>query len=183
MIPFGWNLLVFFSCDHTQLRRDTLWHIVLHRVEPQNVSARRWLQYTIFLDYHIPCLFLFTSKRKWHIWKLVTHLGVSLTAKVRIIEGTQCERASQGPIFRGFCHICKGPSWLHLLYIKLPAMLGKKICPSDLLQSADMLECQQRGKIVEECVVSIFQRHFRLYLSRIEERVLVIRCLKHQHTK
>lgn len=43
------------------------------------------------------------------------------------------------------------------------------VCPSDLVQSADMLECLQRENNVE-CVKSIFQRHFRLYRSCTEER-------------
>lgn len=98
----------------------------------------------------------------------MTHLGVpeTFTEQMRIIEGTQCERAEQRPVFRGFCHLCKGPCWQHLLYIKFPRMQEKSVF---LRSSSKCWHLGMSGEKNVECVKSIFQRHFSLYLSCTKE--------------
>lgn len=77
----------------------------------------------------LTCLFTLKKKKKKKRGKHITHLGVpeTFTEKMSIIDGTQYERAEHRPDFRGFCHLCKGPCWQHLLYIKFPRMQEKSV--------------------------------------------------------
>lgn len=88
----------------------------------------------------------------------------TFTEKMRTVDGAQCERAEQRPRFRGFCHLCQGPCWQHLLYIKLPRMRRVSLRSSS--------KCWHLGMSGEKNVArakSIFQRHLSLYLSRTKE--------------
>lgn len=111
----------------------------------------------------------------------MTHLGVpeTFTEQMRIIEGTQCERAEQRPVFRGFCHLCKVPVGNTYCTLNFQGC-RKKVCSSDLLQSADILECREKRMW---SVLRAFFKDTSAFTLVAQRRLLVIRYLKHQHRK
>lgn len=115
---------------------------------------------------HIPCLFLFVRKREWHILKPHDPSGSlrNLDRKDEDYWGDGVKGHSKGQFSEAFVTFRRVPLGNTYCTLNFRGCRGKKMCPSDLLQSADILECLQREKNVE-CVKSIFQRHFRLYLS------------------
>lgn len=118
-----------------------VWPIELHKV---------WPEITDDCKNNIPNMSVYSWKKKRG--KHTIHLTVPETfkEKMSIIDGTQYDRAEHRQVFRCFCHLCEGPCWQNLLYIKFPRMWGKK-CPSVLLQRADILDGLEKRMGCEVC--------------------------------
>lgn len=88
----------------------------------------------------------------------------TFTEKMRMVEGTRCVRAEQRPLFRGFCHLCRGPCCQHLLYITFPRM--RRV---SLRSSSKCWHLGMSGEKNVACAKSIFQRLLSLYLGCTKE--------------
>lgn len=84
--------------------------------------------------------------------------------KVWSIIRTRRERSEQGPVFWGFCRLCKGPTRQHLLHIRFPWMPGKRGKQDVSLRSSPKCWHLRMSARMRSVWRAIFRRHSRLYL-------------------
>lgn len=102
-----------------------------------------------------------------------------LYRKMRFFEGAQCDRAEQRPLFRGFCHLCKSLSVTPAVHYIFFDARGK-VCTSDLLQSADILEYWEKRI---QFMFRAFFKEASAFTLVSQRRGLVIQYLKHERRK